>query len=36
MGTRQIRRMGHYIEVPYGLDREIDGMKKLEFETIDK
>jgi hypothetical protein len=27
--------MGRSIEVPYVLDREIDRMEKLEFETLD-
>ena len=36
MGTSQIRQIGDYVEVSYGLDREIDKIKKLEFEKIDK
>jgi hypothetical protein len=36
MGTRQISKWVDYKEVPYGLEREIDCMEKLEFETLDK
>ena len=39
MGTWELDRLDklvYYEEVPYELERQIDCMEKLEFETLDK
>jgi len=39
MGTWKLDRLDKWVdykEVPYGWEREIDCMEKMEFETLDK